>query len=79
MATIIAAGALDELRADIRSWQSATGPTRARYRRYVRHDIDALRRAEARRNKLHAAWMRDALHADIAAAEARFVPATKAA
>jgi beta-xylosidase len=73
IAATIAAAALRDLRDDIRNWQSSTGPSRARYRGYVRHDIAALRRAERRKRDAFAAWMRDAR------AEAAFAPIEKAA
>lgn len=46
--SIIATQRLSKLQDSLTAWQSSTGPMRARYRGYVRHDIAAWKRARDR-------------------------------
>lgn len=70
---------LNQRRADlldsIEGWHAVHGPARQRYRQYVRNDIAAYRRALARHLEASAQSAREALAADVAAAERQFINA----
>lgn len=74
---IIEAQRLRDLQDSIRGMFAATGPTRQRYRQYVRHDIAAWRFAHARRMEAHQQYMRVALAADVERAERQFLEAAE--